>query len=102
MGAPERLTKAQIVEEIAKETGATKAAAREILAALAQLAAREVRKGHLFVVPGLVRLKVVKKPARKAREGVNPFTKEPMTFAAKPASRVIKATPVADLKAALG
>ena len=52
----------------------------------------------LFVVPGLLKLKVVRKPATKAKTGINPFTKEPMTYKAKPARNVVKALPLKSLK----
>jgi DNA-binding protein HU-beta len=56
-------------------------------------------RGHgLFTLPGLLKLKVVKKPATKAREGVNPFTGEKMTFKAKPASKKVRAMPLKNLK----
>jgi len=50
-------------------------------------------------MPGLMKLKVVKKPATKAREGVNPFTGEKMTFKAKPASKKVRVLPLKSLKA---
>jgi hypothetical protein len=53
------------------------------------------------VIPGLVKLLVVKKPATKARKGINPFTKEPTVFKAKPARKVIKARPVKAAKDAI-
>lgn len=51
-----------------------------------------------FTIPGLVRLATKKRPARKARKGVNPFTGEEMMFKAKPATNVVKAYPVKALK----
>jgi hypothetical protein len=50
------------------------------------------------VVPGLLKLKVVRKPATKARRMISPFTKEPMTVKAKPARNVVKAVPLKGLK----
>ena len=50
------------------------------------------------MVPGLLKLKVVRKPATKAKQGINPFTKEPMTIKAKPARNVVKAVPMKALK----
>ena len=47
-----------------------------------------------FVVPGLLKFKVARKPATKAKTGINPFTKEPMTYKAKPARNVVKALPL--------
>jgi hypothetical protein len=56
---------------------------------------------HVPLVPGLAKFVVIKKPATKAREGINPFTKEPTIFKAKPARKVIKARPVKAVKDAL-
>jgi nucleoid DNA-binding protein len=52
----------------------------------------------MFTVPGLMKLKVVKKPARKARMGINPFTKEEVMFKAKPASKGVKVLALKGLK----
>ena len=52
----------------------------------------------LFVVPGLMKLTLVVKPATKARKGINPFTKEEVMFKAKPARRVVKIRPLKNLK----
>ena len=62
----------------------------------------ELKKNGIFVLPGLVRMVVVKKPATKARKGINPFTGEPTVFKAKPARKVIKARPVKAAKDAIG
>jgi DNA-binding protein HU-beta len=57
-------------------------------------------RGHgVFTLPGLLKMKVVKKPATKARQGINPFTKEKMMFKAKPASKKIRLLPLKSLKA---
>jgi nucleoid DNA-binding protein len=47
---------------------------------------------------GLVKIKVVHKPATKARKGINPFTKQEQMFKAKPARNVIKVRPLKALK----
>jgi DNA-binding protein HU-beta len=52
----------------------------------------------LFTLPGLLKMKVVKKPATKAREGVNPFTGEKMMFKAKPASKKVRIMALKNLK----
>jgi Bacterial DNA-binding protein len=44
----------------------------------------ELKQTGVFLLPGFAKFEVTEKPATEAREGVNPFTKEPMTFAAKP------------------
>jgi len=51
-----------------------------------------------FVIPGLLKLKAVKKPATKDREGINPFTKEKTIFKGKPASKKVRATALKALK----
>ena len=52
----------------------------------------------MFTVPGLLKMRVVKKPARKARKGTNPFTGEEMMFKAKPATKVVKVSALKGLK----
>jgi len=51
-----------------------------------------------FVLPGLMKIQTVKKPAKKARKGINPFTKEEVMFKAKPASTTVKVRPLKKLK----
>ena len=52
----------------------------------------------IFKVSDLMKIKVIQKPATKAREGINPFTKERMMFKAKPARKVVKVLPLKGLK----
>jgi DNA-binding protein HU-beta len=47
---------------------------------------KELNESGEFDIPGFAKMPVVHKPATEARSGVNPFTKEPMEFAAKPAA----------------
>ena len=72
-----------------------------ILEGLVAIGHAELKKNGVFVVPGLVRMVVVKKPATKERKGINPFTKEPTVFKAKPARKVIKGRPVKAAKDAV-
>ena len=51
-----------------------------------------------FTLPVLMKITTVKKPARKARKGINPFTGEETTFAAKPASVAVKVRPLKKMK----
>ena len=46
----------------------------------------------------LMKIKTVSKPARKARKGINPFTKEEMVFKAKPARKAVKVLALKGLK----
>ena len=60
---------------------------------------KSLKSNGLFTMPGLLKMKVVKKPATKAREGINPFTGEKMMFKAKPASKKVRVMPLKSLKA---
>ena len=93
-------TKAEIYVALADKTGLSKKDIASVFGAMAELINKELgKKGPgLFVIPGLLKLKVVRKPATKAKQGINPFTKEPMTIKAKPARNVIKALPLKALK----
>jgi DNA-binding protein HU-beta len=72
-----------------------------IVETLVDVGHRELKKNGVFVLPGFARFVVVKKPARPAREGINPFTKEKQMFAAKPASKGVRARPVKAVKDAV-
>ena len=62
---------------------------------------KELKKNGVFVLHGFAKFVFVKKPARPAREGINPFTKEKQMFAAKPASKAVRARPVKAVKDAV-
>merc|ERR1712057_120741 len=62
------------------------------------LAAEQMKKSGSFKLAGMLNLKLKVRPATKARKGVNPFTKEPCVFKAKPASKTVKAIPMKKLK----
>ena len=72
-----------------------------IIESVASIGHAELKKHGVFVVPGLIRMLVIKKPATKERKGINPFTKEPTVFKAKPARKVIKGRPVKAAKDAV-
>jgi len=89
-GAPvkDRYSKSQIVNEIATDTGLGKKQVNDVLESLTSVIERHVsaRACGEFVLPGLLKVTTRKVPARKAKMGVNPFTKEPMMIKARPAS----------------
>ena len=94
------LTKSQIIQAIAdahKDKLARKDVAR-VLESLSAVGYKELKKNGLFVLPGFAKFVVVKKPATKERQGINPFTKEPITIPAKPASKKVRATALKALK----
>ncbi len=86
------------VVEASGEAEVSRKQVKAILDALVSLGHRELKKNGLFTVPGFAKFRVVKKPATKAREGINPFTKQPTTFAAKPASKSVRARPIKAIK----
>ncbi len=94
-GAP---TKSEIVAQITKDTDLSRKQVAAVFESLNGQIKKSLRSGGLFTLPGLLKLKVVKKPATKAREGINPFTKEKMVFKAKPASKKVRALPLKALK----
>ena len=71
-----------------------------VLDELAVIIERHIKKRAVgeFALPGLLKIKTVKKPAKKARKGVNPFTGEATTFKARPASTGVKVTALKRLK----
>jgi nucleoid DNA-binding protein len=97
---PKGATKADVINALAEKTSLGKKEVAGVLTALGELVAKELgKKGPgVFTVPGLLKLKVVRKPATKAKQGINPFTKEPMLIKAKPARNVIRAVPLKSLK----
>jgi len=94
------LTKTEILASLAESTGLTKKEVGTVLEELGGLIGSSLgKKGPgVFNVPGLMKVKVVRKPATKEREGINPFTKEPQIFKAKPARNVVKILPLKGLK----
>jgi DNA-binding protein HU-beta len=75
---------------------------KAIIEALVAVGHKQLKKSGVFVLPGFAKFVVVKKPARPAREGINPFTKEKQMFAAKPASKGVRARAVKAIKDAVG
>ena len=93
-------TKAETFTYIAGKTGLTKKDVSAVFDSLTSLIKSDIRRTGpgVYTVPGLMKIKVVRKPATKARKGVNPFTGEAMTFKAKPARNVVKVLPLKGLK----
>ena len=86
----DQMTKSQLIERIAAETEVAKKEVKGVLETLVTIGHKELKKVGVFLVPGFAKFVVVKKPATKARPGINPFTKEPITIAAKPASKKVR------------
>ncbi len=86
------MTKTAMMEEIAGNTGLTKKQVSSVFDELAVLIEGHIKKGAVgqFTLPGLMKIEVRRKPATKARKGINPFTGEETIFKAKPARNVVK------------
>lgn len=92
-------TKSQILTAISDRTGLSKRDVGGVFDTLGELIGFDLKKGPgSFTVPGLMKVVVVRKPAVKARKGINPFTGEEMMFKAKPARNVVKVRPLKGLK----
>jgi DNA-binding protein HU-beta len=89
-----KMTKNQLIDAIAEGTQVSKGDVKAVIEQMATVGYKELNESGEFVIPGFVKMSVVNKPATEARSGVNPFTKEPMEFAAKPASKSVKASPL--------
>ena len=90
-----RLTQSALLQAVAEAIGegSSRKEVKTVLDAFVAIAHTELKKNGIFVLPGFAKFIVVKKPARPARKGINPFTKEPTVFAAKPACKSVKARP---------
>jgi len=101
--AGKKMTKGQFVTAVAEKSGLSKKQVNTALETIHKIVARELgKKGPGEVtLPGLVKLSVVSKPAVPQHEGLNPFTKQMMTYKAKPARKVVKIRPIKALKDAV-
>ena len=92
-------TKSEIYTALAQDIGVTRRQVAAVFDGLGGMIKRDLSRGPgVFTVPGLMKITVQKKPATKARKGINPFTREEMIFKAKPARKVVKVRPLKKLK----
>ncbi len=96
------MTKTQMLADIAEKTALTRRQVGDVFEALESVIERHVRGGPTVpcTIPGLMKIKVVKKKAQRARKNVpNPFRPgETMDVKAKPASTAVKVLPLKKLK----
>lgn len=94
------MTKSQVMAHLAEETGLSKKQIQSVFESLTETVKGQLgKKGPgVFVLPGLIKLRLVKKPPTKAREGINPKTGEPIMIKAKPATNVVRARVMKSLK----
>ena len=97
------LSKADVLNAVtdAVGDGLSRKHVKQVVEALTAVGHKELKKNGAFVLPGFAKFVVVKKPARPAREGINPFTKETQMFAAKPAGKGVRARALKTVKDAV-
>ena len=94
------MIKSQVISELAETTELDKKSINRVFDGLTDIIKKQLgsRGPGEFVIPGLLKLRTVKKPATKERQGINPFTKQPIVIRAKPASKKIRASALKALK----
>jgi len=96
------MSKSELIQKIvAQHKDLSRKNVKAIIESLAAIGYKELNKSGAFVLPGFAKFVVIKKPATKERTGINPFTKEPMVFKAKPARKIVRARPVKAVKSAV-
>lgn len=96
----EPMTKTVLYANIAETTGLSKKDVANVFDALGDVINGHIQKNAVgaFTLPGLLKVKTIRKPATKKRKGVNPFTGEDTIFQAKPARTVVKVLPLKKMK----
>merc|ERR1740124_1848207 len=92
------LTASAAFSAVAEGQGLKAKVVKGLISAYLALGALELKKNGKFKLGGVLNMKLKKKPATAARKGVNPFTKEPCVFKAKPASKTVRALPMKKFK----
>jgi nucleoid DNA-binding protein len=87
-----KLSKSQMFEALAEDSGVTKSEVKKVWGSLERLIEASIceRAYGQFTLPGLMKVTTVRRPAIKARRGINPFTKEEIWFKAKPATTAVR------------
>ena len=87
-----KLSKSQMFEALAEDSGVTKSEVKKVWGSLERLIEASIcARGYgQFTLPGLMKVTTVRRPAIKARRGINPFTKEEIWFKAKPATTGVR------------
>ena len=95
-----KYSKTQILDQLAASTELSRKQVSAVLDGLSEIIGGHLKKNAVgeFVLPGLLKISTVRKPAVKARKGISPFTKEETMFKAKPATTVVKVRPLKGLK----
>lgn len=93
-------TKGAFLQTIADHVGISRREVAGVFHVMSSMIQSDLSKNGsgVFTLPGLLRVTAKRKPATKARQGINPFTKEPITIKAKPARNVVRVRPLRGLK----
>ena len=93
-------SKSEIYSTISEHVGIPRQQVAGVFHVLSSIIKSDLSKGGAGVssVPGLARIRLTRKPATKERQGINPFTKEPTVFKARPARNVVRLRPLRGLK----
>merc|ERR1712176_1082523 len=92
------MTASGAYSSVAESAGLKPKDVKAAVEGLLSVAADQLKKNGSFRFGGVLNLKLKKKPATPARKGVNPFTKEPCVFKAKPASKTVRVLPMKKFK----
>ena len=94
------MTKRRLLDALSESTGLQRKDVASVLDELGVVIERHIKRRAVgtFTLPGLLKIKAVRKPAAKARKMISPFTGQEITVAAKPASRAVKVQPLSGLK----
>ena len=95
-----KLSKSQVFEVLAEDSGVAKSEVKKVWGSLERLIEASIcDQGYgQFSLPGLMKVTTVRRPAVKARRGINPFTKEETWFKAKPATTGVRIRPLKKMK----
>ena len=88
------MSKSELIQKVADQHSLAKKDVKNVIESLASVGYKELKKTGAFLLPGFAKFVVIKKSATKERAGINPFTKEPTVFKAKPARKIVRARPV--------
>lgn len=96
------LSKSGLINAVVESVGdVSRRQVKAILDAMVDVGHKELKKNKIFTLPGFAKFRVVNRPATKARMGKNPFTGQDQMFAAKPASKSVRARPIKAIKDAV-
>ena len=95
-----KLSKSELVDLLSVDCDVSKGDVKRVLSSLERLMEASIARRGMgsFTLPGLMKITTLRRPAVKARRGINPFTGEATWFKAKPARTQVKIRPLPKLK----